>query len=233
MPTFEIKMPKLGESVEEATITKWFVKENDLIEEDQALLEIATDKVDSEIPSPVGGRVTKIFFGENEKVLVGKVIAIIDLDGNASEPSKPIASEVAKPETTSSNEIKEANAPKGNFENTSRFYSPLVKSISQKENISLPELEQIDGTGKEGRVRKEDVLKYIENRADAAPAKVSKVVVEHAPAAQKEPAKSSGNFAAGDEIIEMDRMRKLIADHMIMSKQVSPHVTNVVCGYFE
>ena len=217
MPTFEIKMPKLGESVEEATITKWFVKENDLIEEDQMLLEIATDKVDSEIPSPVAGRVSKIFFSENEKVLVGKVIAIIDLGGDSGEISKPSITK----NTIETSDNKGHNLVKDDFSSTSRFYSPLVKSISQKENISIPELEQIDGSGLNGRVRKDDILKYIENRIGVAPAKVSNVVFEQAPA--KAPA-----FAVGDEVIEMNRMRKLIADHMVMSKQVSPHVTNVV-----
>ena len=230
MPTFELKMPKLGESVEEATITKWFIKENDIIEDDQPLLEIATDKVDSEIPSPVSGRVTKIFFKENEKVLVGKVIAIIDLDGGSEGSNNDEVKE-----TSNKSEVKVELAVteklingKVDFEKASKFYSPLVKSISQKEKIGLPELEQIEGSGKNGRVKKEDVLKYLENRTGAAPAKVSQVTIENASGKPKEMAKPSITFAAGDEIVEMDRMRKLIADHMVMSKQVSPHVTNVV-----
>lgn len=166
MPTFEIKMPKLGESVEEATITKWFVKENDVIQEEQALLEIATDKVDSEIPSPVDGKVLQILFKENEKVAVGKTIATIDMGGEASSniEAKIIQKSTEQSEAKSLKE--ETKTTSNDFSGSSRFYSPLVKSISQKENISLAELDKIAGSGKDGRVRKNDVLSFLENRGN-------------------------------------------------------------------
>lgn len=228
MPTFEIKMPKLGESVEEATITKWFVKVNDMVEEDQPLLEIATDKVDSEIPSPVAGRVIKILYPESAKVVVGLPIAIVDLEGK--EASVEIESSVnglSKKEAPKQVET-EKNIVGSDFEKSSRFYSPLVKSIAKNEQISLSELDQITGSGKDGRVKKDDVLNYLENRKSVASSPVSKPVIEVVSSTQKEVSKPGVSVGAGDEIIEMDRMRKLIADHMVMSKQVSPHVTNVV-----
>lgn len=214
---FEIKMPKMGESIEQATITKWFVKVGDTIEEDDVLLEIATDKVDSEIPSPVAGKVEKIFFNVNDLVPVGKVIALIDTGSNGSgkadkENDKPISVEA------------ETNQPinqSTQSTQSTRFYSPLVKSIAKQENISLQELESIPGTGKDGRVRKEDVIKFIGNRfAQSQPNALSD--------SKGQANKVHSSVSAGDEIIQMDRMRKLIADHMVMSKQVSPHVTNMV-----
>jgi 2-oxoglutarate dehydrogenase E2 component (dihydrolipoamide succinyltransferase) len=220
MPTFEIKMPKLGESVEEATITKWFVKVNDVIEEEQPLLEIATDKVDSEIPSPVDGKVLKILFSENEKVPVGKVIAIIDLAGESAVDAE--VSEKSEEKNEKQQQKPEVKTTSNDFSNNSRFYSPLVKSISQKENISLNELEKIEGSGKNGRVKKDDVLGFLETRGNKVETK--QIVTKN----NIEPSKITITPSAGDEIIEMDRMRKLIADHMVMSKQISPHVTNVV-----
>jgi 2-oxoglutarate dehydrogenase E2 component (dihydrolipoamide succinyltransferase) len=218
MPTFEIKMPKMGESVEEATITKWFIKENDVIEEDQVLLEIATDKVDSEIPSPVAGKVQKILFKENDKVPVGKVIAIIDLGGEAT-PSGSIEKK-AEPETVIVKEEQKAEAI-NDYKNSHKFYSPLVKSISKKENISLQELDSIKGSGLNGRVRKDDVIQYIAQKGTQSVQKTSTPVSKEIP-------RPAITISGDDEIIEMDRMRRLIADHMVMSKQVSPHVTNVV-----
>ncbi len=229
MSTFEIKMPKLGESVEEATITRWFVKVNDMVEEDQPLLEIATDKVDSEIPSPVAGRVIKILYPVDSKVAVGLPIAVIDLEvKEASEAEEKNVTESTieqkeKQTTTKAAEHKEV----ADVVQPTRFYSPLVRSIAKNENISLSELESIEGTGKNGRVRKEDVLNYLKNRETASVSKsISKE--EFKEPVRQEISKPSVSVSAEDEIIEMDRMRKLIADHMVMSKQVSPHVTNVV-----
>jgi 2-oxoglutarate dehydrogenase E2 component (dihydrolipoamide succinyltransferase) len=235
MPNFEIKMPKLGESVEEATITKWFVKENDLVEEEQPLLEIATDKVDSEIPSPVSGKIVKIFFKENDKIAVGTVIALIDTDSSIEETTiKNIEPEEIsnKTEVPANEDILEGQK----IEKGTRFYSPLVKSISKKENISLAELESIPGSGKDGRVQKEDILKYIENRKLSSNINVQKITGTNIESTQvsasiqipKEISRPPITINSGDEIIEMDRMRKLIAEHMLMSKQVSPHVTAVV-----
>jgi 2-oxoglutarate dehydrogenase E2 component (dihydrolipoamide succinyltransferase) len=226
MPNFEIKMPKMGESVEEATITKWFIKENDIIEEDQILFEIATDKVDSEIPSPVSGRVQKILFKENDKVQVGTILAIIDLEGKPSgvidQTSKSDQSEIKKVEQKASESAKKPSFEKEKIEEA-RFYSPLVISIAKEEKISLSELETIQGTGKDNRVKKEDLLKYIENKKNKGIASR-----DISAKTEKENSKPLIKINEGDEIIEMDRMRRLMAEHMVMSKNISPHVTNVL-----
>lgn len=233
MSQFEIVMPKLGESITEATITKWFKKENDLIEEDDALLEIATDKVDSEIPSPVAGKITKILFKEGEVVPVGKVIAVVSLDGDEKETAPP---ETVQQEPARSPELKQQpeKAEKAAEEQKpSRFYSPLVKNIARQENIPIEELESIPGSGENGRLRKEDVLSYLENwskktEAPAARTEPAKAAPEASQVQQPAPAAEKPKVSVGaeDEIIEMDRMRRLIADHMVMSIQVAPHVTN-------
>ncbi|HAN78131.1 MAG TPA: diapophytoene dehydrogenase [Bacteroidales bacterium] len=236
MAEFKLIMPKLGESVQEATITKWFVKENDRIEEDDRLLEIATDKVDSEIPSPVDGVVTKIFYPKDALVPVGEVIALIrtsDDDSTQEKTSQPTSNQATASET------KSVSAPDSQIEDinhtSDRFYSPLVKSIAKTEGIGFEELEAIKGTGNNDRVTKTDVLKYVENRGSQktaqTPAPAAQVVQTPAAAAttaQQKPNKVHVSVSANDEIVEMDRMRKMIGDHMIMSKQVSPHVTSMV-----
>lgn len=233
MSQFEIVMPKLGESITEATITKWFKKENDQIEEDDALLEIATDKVDSEIPSPVAGKIVKLLYKEGDVVPVGKVIAVISLDG--SDASGESASESpAEPEKAAPVETKqtEQTAKASEPQKSSRFYSPLVKNIAKQENIPLEELESLPGSGQNGRLRKEDLIGYIENRSKGAAPQAKpqtepkKETVEAPQSAPAEKPKVSVSVNAEDEIVEMDRMRRLIADHMVMSKQVAPHVTN-------
>ncbi len=231
MSDFKIVMPKLGESIQEGTITKWFVKEGDTVEEDDVLFEVATDKVDSEIPSPVDGVVTKILFPEDSLVPVGEVLAIINLEGEASaeEEKTPEVSEQKEAkvteETTESATV--AAESKGSVrELSNRFYSPLVRTIAKQENISPEELETIQGSGAGGRVQKKDILQYIENRSGATKtlsAPVGKTAPERRPVS---PVPVS--IGANDQIIEMDRIRKLIAEHMVMSKQVSPHVTSVV-----
>ncbi|MCX7985421.1 MAG: 2-oxo acid dehydrogenase subunit E2 [Bacteroidales bacterium] len=238
MSTFEIKMPKLGESVEEATITRWFVKEGDWVEEDQPLLEIATDKVDSEIPSPVAGVVSKILYPVDSKVAVGLPIAVIDMEGKGAVVTSDETNKTSTTQAVEENKKVESKLSEKalNEEKGSRFYSPLVRSIAKKENISLDELESIEGTGKNGRVRKQDVLQYLENRSDKP--KLTSVESTVSGTAQTtttastniaRPAQTvSVSISAEDEIVEMDRMRRLIADHMVMSKQVSPHVTNVL-----
>ncbi len=225
---FEIKMPKLGESVEQATITKWFVKVGDTVEEDDNLLEIATDKVDSEIPSPVAGKVQKILFKENDLVPVGEVIAIINTGDEVAE--EPETDSEPKPAKEPNNNDEEKSTPQDSEINinssSSRFYSPLVKSIAKQESISQQELDSIEGTGKDGRVRKEDLLSYINSRGDEKTSVTQQTASVSKPAPKEQ--KVHVSVGAGDEIIEMDRMRKLIAEHMVMSKQVSPHVTNMV-----
>lgn len=239
MSTFEILMPKMGESVEEATITKWFVSEGDTIQEDDVLLEIATDKVDSEIPSPVAGTVKEIKYQTDDVVPVGVPVAVILLEG-AEDTSTPDsvekASETPVKESTESTPL--GDQPLKDINTSSdRFYSPLVRSIAASEGISAQELEKIQGSGKEGRVTKKDILSYLESRtsgasitAQPAPSTPSPKVetTQPAPAMKKEQPKVHVSVSAGDEIVEMDRMRKLIAEHMVSSKQISPHVTSIV-----
>lgn len=215
-------MPKLGESIEQATITKWFVKEGDTINEDNVLLEIATDKVDSEIPSPVAGTIAKILFKTNDLVPVGNTIAFIQTEeGEVVGTKLEITKEEIKveKEAVAHEEIKpqkeEVETPK-----STRFYSPLVRSIAKSEGLTIPELDTITGTGENGRVRKQDIMEFISNRKNT-PASSSKVI-------GSQPYKVNQSVGANDEIIEMDRMRKLIAEHMVSSKRISPHVTNMV-----
>ncbi|MFZ4705194.1 MAG: dihydrolipoamide acetyltransferase family protein [Bacteroidales bacterium] len=227
MANFEIILPKLGESIIEATITRWLKKPGDLIEEDDPIVEIATDKVDSEIPSPVEGRLIKIFFNEGDIVPVGKVIAIIDTEASEIPKEAPYKEQyvaVASPyipdikssspaipvvEAAKAEDAEAINSPSG------KFYSPLVKSIANKEQVTSVELDTINGSGKEGRVTKEDLLEYLKSRKTAPASKTS--------------AASAATFSnVGDTIVEMDRMRKMIADHMVMSKNVSPHVTSYI-----
>jgi 2-oxoglutarate dehydrogenase E2 component (dihydrolipoamide succinyltransferase) len=239
MAQFEIIMPKLGESIQEATITKWFVKEGDTIAEDDLLFEVATDKVDSEIPSPVEGTVVKILYPENALVPVGEVLAIINMSGEDEEPESPTI-ENSEPVTKAIPDIEISEGLKTAVQTTSsasvkklsnRFYSPLVKKIALEENLSIDELETIAGSGANGRVQKSDILNYLDNRKAG---KIDKTAPSQETAPAREPAPQSGrpkvsvSIGSGDQIVEMDRVRKLIADHMVMSKQVSPHVTSVV-----
>jgi 2-oxoglutarate dehydrogenase E2 component (dihydrolipoamide succinyltransferase) len=245
MANFEIIMPKMGESIEEATITNWFVKEGDKVAEDDVLLEIATDKVDSEIPSPVEGIIKKILFKKDEVVAVGTVIAIIDMDGDAipdvAEASVPEIQESANEETGPKPDASDGVDPSSKIASSgNRFYSPLVRKIAGEENISQEELDSIPGSGLNGRVQKNDVLQYLENRGDGM--KTTPLTAKPSPAvpsARQEPARTSKPEApstrsasavtdGGDEVIEMSRLRKLIADHMVKSKQVSAHVTNMI-----
>ncbi len=238
MANFDIIMPKMGESIEEATITNWFVKEGDKVEEDDVLLEIATDKVDSEIPSPVEGVVKKIFFKQDELVAVGTVIAVIDLDGEDASVSDVKADEeeesISHEPVTANQEAAPANEEKSEKQVVSseaRFYSPLVRTIAEKEAVSQDELDSIKGSGLNGRVRKEDLLDYLETRGETKPVQKEQSVTsaprpETTP--EKVPVQAPVSSGSGDEIIEMSRLRKLIADHMIRSKQTSAHVTNMI-----
>ena len=234
MASFNIVMPKLGESIQEGTITKWFVKEGDTIEEDDVLFEVATDKVDSEIPSPVDGVITKILYPEDSLVAVGEVLAVVSLDGQGVEEA-PVAETPNVEETPVTEEkVTETSASVDDSRKLSnRFYSPLVKTIAKEENVSLEELENIEGSGAGGRVQKKDILDYLENRGTAQPAQTAAktpsvaTVAASAPTVERK-APMTVTPAAGDQVIEMDRIRKIIADHMVMSKQVSPHVTSVV-----
>ncbi|HTA61902.1 MAG TPA: dihydrolipoamide acetyltransferase family protein, partial [Bacteroidia bacterium] len=238
MAQYELIMPKMGESVAEATIIKWVKNEGDKIKIDETVLEIATDKVDSEIPSSFEGVLTKKLFKEGDVVQVGTVIALISSDVNATASVPQAAAPAAASATASAQAatpVKEvAHATHPDFSQSNRFYSPLVKNIAKEEGISVQELEKISGSGKDGRVTKTDILSYIPNRGSqqVVEERIEKPVAKpsNGQAASAAPVmnKPAVSLMAGDEIIEMDRMRKLIADHMVMSKHVSPHVTSFV-----
>lgn len=244
MAQYELLLPKMGESVAEATIIKWTKQPGDVINLDDTILEIATDKVDSEVPSPVAGKLIKQLFATDDVVQVGAVIAIIEIDGAdtattiAPKEEVQTSNAVAENQTTQIPGVDQlavensSNTQPQDFKSSDRFYSPLVKSIATQENISLAELDQIKGSGADGRVSKDDLLNYIKNRTEGAPVKQASVVIQTpAPPVQNvitPSPKPLTSVSGGDEIIEMDRMRKLIADHMVMSKQTSPHVTSFV-----
>ena len=234
MARFELKLPKMGESVAEATITNWLKQVGDKIEMDEAVLEIATDKVDSEVPSEVSGILIEQLFQKDDLVQVGQTIAIIETESPLA-PEGGIKTDVENinPESIKSidESISVANnliaAPTGAGGLTDKFYSPLVKNIAKEENVSISELENISGSGKEGRVTKEDILKFVENRKSKleTPKAVTQPIINQTqPTAQAVPVSVNG----GDEIVEMDRMRKLIAGYMVASVQTSAHVQSFI-----
>lgn len=239
MAIVDLVMPKMGESIMEATVLKWHKKAGDKVRMDETVLEIATDKVDSEVPSTAEGTVTEILFKENDVVPVGTVIARIDTVGAGS--SQPAPQQVAAPAQPAPQPVAPQPAPQPAAHTApvtagetggNRFYSPLVLNIAGKEGIGMAELERIPGTGNEGRVTKKDILNYVANRGNGAAVQQAPATQSQAapaaqpaaaqPAAQSAPASYGGNV----EIIEMDRMRKLIADHMVRSKATAPHVTS-------
>ena len=229
MAQVELIMPKMGESVAEATVIKWLKNVGDTIEMDESVLEIATDKVDSEIPSSIEGVLVKQLFKEDDVVLVGQAVAIIDTNADATQIDEtPVAKvevepseELVKIEKIIEETIETTSIPKSSDSN--KFFSPLVRSIAQKEGISGAELESISGSGKNGRVTKKDILAYLSKRSTAPTTTHKASTVSTAQITTP-----SIPVMEGDEIIEMDRMRKMISDHMVMSKHVSPHVTSFV-----
>jgi 2-oxoglutarate dehydrogenase E2 component (dihydrolipoamide succinyltransferase) len=248
MAQIEIRLPKMGESVTEATITNWLKEVGDTVAMDEPLVEVATDKVDNELPSEAAGVLVQKLFEKDQVAQVGDVIAIISTDGDAapvapkSEPAAvaAISDTVAVAQAVVSNGGVTLEKSSGN----GKFISPLVRSIAQKENISMSEIDALSGTGMGGRVTKKDILSYLDTKGTAPVAPVAQAPVSvAAPAASNgsTPAVASGGHSflsnikepvvtvnPGDEILEMDRMRKLIAEHMVMSKHVSPHVTSFV-----
>ncbi len=239
MARVELVMPKMGESIIEATILKWVKQVGDQIEVDDTILEVATDKVDSEIPSPIAGVLTEILFPEESIVEIGKVIAIISTDGEGvgtAETNEKTTETIVAAEQINNDIVKiseDFSTPQVVSDTDNRFYSPLVKNIAKEEGISPQELSNIQGTGSDNRVTKHDILNYLKTRG-ATPTQNSQTVqpstakpAAQAPAQTSTPAHvfaGSGNV----EIIEMDRMRKLISEHMVMSKQTSPHVTSFI-----
>ncbi|MBL7826412.1 MAG: 2-oxo acid dehydrogenase subunit E2 [Saprospiraceae bacterium] len=230
MARVELVMPKMGESIMEATILKWRKKPGDSIELDEPVLDIATDKVDSEVPSPVAGTLVEILFQENDVVPINKVIAILETEASNAQPTaSPAVSQPAASNGASENvsvpyvPTPAASSPQPANSGSGRFYSPLVKTIAKQEQISIAELDALPGSGQDGRVTKKDILAYVLNRGQAPQMPQP---VAQTPAAPVPPPAVSVSGAV--EIVEMDRMRKLIADHMVMSKHTSPHVTSFV-----
>ena len=234
MAKFELKLPKMGESVAEATITAWLKEVGDTIELDEAVLEIATDKVDSEVPSEVDGVLVEKRFNVDDVVQVGQVIAVIETEGEDAIETQTEAIET-ETQTAAVEQVsqtveaaKETVAPVSSSEN--RFYSPLVKNIAKQEGISQNELDAITGSGKDGRVTKNDILNYLENRGAAKKevpvAETANPVVKTQ--AQSKPAPSPVVVSGEDEIIEMTRMGKLVAHHMVESTQTSAHVQSFI-----
>ncbi|MEE9373548.1 MAG: dihydrolipoamide acetyltransferase family protein [Saprospiraceae bacterium] len=259
MSVVEVLMPKMGESITDATIIKWYKKQGEKIIDEETLLEVATDKVDSEIPSPASGIVKKLLYNEDDVVNVGEVIALIEIEGTSESKPKlqkpfetrkvkittseskvkiaePMSRVTATPINVTSGEEKEASVSAQIP--ASKFYSPLVKNIAAKEGISMDELDNITGSGANGRVTKKDILNYASsivpnanNQISSSPISISETLTPSGDkAAAEDPAeeemRASQSKHSGDEIIVMDRMRKLIADHMIQSKRTSAHVTS-------
>ena len=245
MSAIEILLPKMGESVAEATITKWLKKPGDAVAADEPIVEIATDKVDSEVPAPEAGILSEQLVKEGDVVKVGQPIARIgSAAGGASPAPAPVAGVAPAPAKAapapvpaaasnghSATSTAAASGPVSRTGPSGKFYSPLVRNIAESEGVSMAELEAIAGTGEGGRVTKKDILGYLPSRG-SAPAPIaahSAPPPTAAPALVAAPASAPALVpAAGDEIIEMDRMRRLIADHMVMSKRTSPHVTSFV-----
>ncbi len=245
MATFEIKMPKLGESITEGTIISWSVKVGDTVEEDDVLFEVSTAKVSAEIPSPVEGKVKQLLFNEGDTVAVGTVVAILEIEGEGEDNG-------VQPETSEATQPKEkVPAPASeelskNSQEEDRWYSPVVLQLAKAAGVSQDELDHIPGTGYLGRLSKKDIQTYIDhkNKGTEMPkpkqAPVSSmqqtatstptitVAPPTAPSMPMTAATPSAPLAQGDEVREMDRVRKIIADHMVLSKKVSPHVTSVI-----
>jgi 2-oxoglutarate dehydrogenase E2 component (dihydrolipoamide succinyltransferase) len=240
MAEIEMKMPKMGESVAEATIIKWLKNEGDHIDADESVLEIATDKVDSEVPSSTEGILTKKLFNEGDVVKVGAVIAIISsgesaATGNGIKQEASAVNSNLPPKQTAAIAEKVPYIPAPSIaksNGSARFYSPLVRTIAAAESVTADELATIEGTGAEARVTKRDILGYIERRTKIKSQPEIKISAPSSATAPSPPVVKSPPvmpvFSGENEIIEMDRMRKLIADHMVMSKHTSPHVTSFV-----
>lgn len=247
MSRFEIKMPKLGESITEGTIVSWSVKVGDIIQEDDVLFEVNTAKVSAEIPSPVAGKVVEILFKEGDTVAVGTVVAVVDMGGEEASDEEIVSGK----ETPESKENTSSDAGKVSSQVAKaeeRWYSPVVIQLARSANIPKEELDSIQGTGYEGRLSKKDIKDYIEKKkrgisevskaaiptgdaptasTTSSPASVSVPTPVAAPSAPSKQTPAAAN-TPGVEVKEMDRVRRIIADHMVMSKKVSPHVTNVV-----
>ncbi|MDB4850848.1 2-oxo acid dehydrogenase subunit E2 [Flavobacteriaceae bacterium] len=233
MAKFELKLPKMGESVAEATITSWLKQVGDTIELDEAVVEIATDKVDSEVPSEVEGTLVEILFEQDTVVAVGQTIAIIETDGNEETPiqtleeKEEIVEQVEQVQQTLEAASLIKNTPITKTSDSGKFFSPLVRKIAETEGLSMEQLDMVPGTGKDGRVTKNDILSFIENRNNLQPLKISES--ENIISETKDVVKPISVSVNGeDEIIEMTRMGKLVSKHMVASVQTSAHVQSFI-----
>ncbi|MDH6253983.1 2-oxoglutarate dehydrogenase E2 component (dihydrolipoamide succinyltransferase) [Chryseobacterium sp. H1D6B] len=231
MAEYKLLLPSMGEGVMEATIITWLFNEGDTVKEDDSVVEIATDKVDSDVPTPVSGKIVKILKQKDEVAKVGEAIAILEIEGESgSTASEEVKTETAAaPDTEILKTIEEPLKTASNTEFSGDIYlSPLVKSIAQQENISESELKTIKGSGLEGRITKEDILAYVSNRGNQPQTtQVQQAVTPQAAVSAPVIAKPI-SVAAGDEIIPMDRMRKIIAENMVKAKHIAPHVTSFI-----
>lgn len=242
MAKFEIKMPKLGESITEGTIVSWSVKVGDTINEDDVLFEVNTAKVSAEVPSPVAGKILEIFFQEGDTVAVGTVVATVQMEGedDGETPSQSESAEKAEPAVPAAKESKESVAPSAEISkgDQDRWYSPVVQEKARQAKISKEELDNIAGTGYQGRVSKHDIELYIENKKKgstvfvpqekAAPSSVTPAQSQTVQSQDTKPATIPVAVSEGDNVIAMDPIRRIIADRMVASKKISPHVTNVI-----
>ena len=245
MATFEIKMPKLGESITEGTIISWSVKVGDTVEEDDVLFEVSTAKVSAEIPSPVEGKVKQLLFNEGDTVAVGTVVAILEIEGEGEDNGvQPETSEATQPKEQVPAPVPEELSK--NSQEEDRWYSPVVLQLAKAAGVSQDELDHIPGTGYLGRLSKKDIQTYIDHKnkgtempkpkqapvssmqQTATSTPTNTVAPPTAPSMPMTAATPSAPLAQGDEVREMDRVRKIIADHMVLSKKVSPHVTSVI-----
>ncbi|MBB4805634.1 2-oxoglutarate dehydrogenase E2 component (dihydrolipoamide succinyltransferase) [Chryseobacterium defluvii] len=238
MAEYKLLLPSMGEGVMEATIITWLFNEGDTVKEDDSVVEIATDKVDSDVPTPVSGKIVKILKQKDEVAKVGEAIAILEIEGeggNTTSEEVKTETPAAAPDTETLKAIEEPlQTAASNVEFSGELYlSPLVKSIAQQENISESELKTIKGSGLEGRITKEDILSYVANRGSQPQAAPQQAAPVQAAVSAPQPVTASAPaptvpVAAGDEIIPMDRMRKIIAENMVKAKQIAPHVTSFI-----
>lgn len=219
MATIEVKLPKMGESIKEATLLNWLKKEGERVEKDDSILEVATDKVDSEVAAPESGVLSKLLYQENDVVQVGEVIAQIETDAEATASPKKESKTDEVSVAPKANTTVSSGTSAERFDEEGRFYSPLVRSMAEKEGVSFDELKQIKGSGSNGRILKKDFQEYLQSgrRSQQTDAASNQVVQT-----------TSGVYEGRHEIIEMDRMRGMIADHMVASKRTAPHVTSYV-----
>ena len=231
MAEYKLLLPSMGEGVMEATVITWLFNEGDQVKEDDSVVEIATDKVDSDVPTPVSGKIIKILKQKDEVAKVGEAIAILEIDGEGgSTASEEVKTEISTPDAETIKAIEEPLNPTAtsHVEFSGDLYlSPLVKSIAQQENIAESELKTIKGSGLEGRITKEDILAHVANRGNQ-PQAVQQVAPVQAAATPPAVTAAPISVAAGDEIIPMDRMRKIIAENMVKAKHIAPHVTSFI-----